>query len=182
MVIIQIKNPTGIERITLQANEKKYIKIEDFSEKSSDFQLEVILQGDDSEVEIIGRAQSVKNFSKKWIVRVIFSGKNQKASLDLRGTAEDDSFLEFDGSGILEKTSEDGEVSISERIVLFDEAKGKCLPVLTVKTDKVKKASHAASVAPFDQDQILFCQSRGIEKKKAENLLKTGFLQLVTNN
>ncbi len=178
---MKLKNPTGKKQIILKKLEKKRIFLEDFSEKDVNFELEVVLEGIKAEVEIVGRAQSTENFSKKWVVRIIFQGLGQKASLDLKGTAEDNSFLEFDGVGILEKKSEDCEVNILERIVLFDKGKGKCLPVLTVKTDKVKKASHAASVSPFDQDQIVFCQARGISKKLAEGLLKKGFLGEIIN-
>ncbi len=173
---MKLINPTGTKKIILKKDENQQIFLEDFSENDVNFKLEIILEGDKSEIEIIGRIQTIKKFLKKWVIKIIFQGRAQKAFLDLRGTAEDESFLEFDGGGVLGYSSEDCEINITERIVLFDQGKGKCLPILTVKTDKVKKASHAASIAPFDKDQILFCQARGIAQKSAENLLKKGFL------
>ncbi len=172
---MKLKNPTGTKTIILKKEENQQIFLEDFATHSSDFKLEIILKGDRAEVEIIGKMQSEDMVSKKLAVRVVFQGFGQKAFLNLKGIAQDRSRLEFDGSVVLEKSSEDGEVRIVEHIVLFDQAKGKCLPVLTVKTDKVKKASHSASIAPFDKDQILFCQARGISQKDTENLLKKGF-------
>ncbi len=173
------KNPTGHKTILLSKNEYKTIHLEDFSNHSSDFSLEIVLKGDNSVVEVFGRAQSLGKSKKKWCLKLIFKGLNQRGVLDLRGTAEDASLLIFDGSALLEQKSVEAEVKITEKIVLFDSARGQCLPVLTVKTDKVKSASHAASIAPFESEKVLFCQSRGIDQKESENLLKKGFLKVL---
>jgi len=60
---------------------------------------------------------------------------------------------------------------------LFDQGRSKLLPVLTVKTDKVKSASHGATIAPVEPEKILYLQSRGINKKDATELIKDGFLK-----
>lgn len=174
---MKIENPSGKKTIILKKSEKKQVFLEDFSDVASDFSLDIFLEGDFAEIDVIGRAQSMGSIAKKWDIKFFLSGRDQRMTLNLRGTAEDTSFLEFDGSVILEKSSIDGDVKISEKIVLFDQAKGKCLPVLTVRTDKVKAASHAATVSPFEKEKVLFCASRGIGKGDAENLLKFGFLK-----
>jgi Fe-S cluster assembly scaffold protein SufB len=173
---MQLKNPSGIKNITFKKMEKSEIFLEDFREKDSSFNLNIILEGDHTEVKIIGRLSSKKQYTKKLTVKIFLQGASQKVSLDLRGTSENNSFLEFDGGAIIEKNSSECEISISEKIILFDNGKGKCLPILTVKTDQVKKASHSASIAPFTKETLLFCQSKGISKINTENLLKKGFL------
>lgn len=162
----------------LQKDEVKQVHLEDFSTASTSFHLEVVLVGNNAVIEVIGRAQSLGKSHKKWVISLTFNGENQKGILNLRGTAEDESLLEFDGAAILSKGSMEAEVEIVEKIVLFDSAKGRCLPILTVKTDKVKSASHAASIAPFEDEQVLFCESRGLGRKASEDLLKEGFLAI----
>ena len=103
--------------------------------------------------------------------------KSQKGSINLHGIAENKSFLEFDGKGLLERTSENADIDITEKILLFDKAKGKSLPILIVKTDKVKKAKHAASITPLSKELILYCESRGITLKESKKILIKGFLK-----
>lgn len=173
---MKIENPSGQKEVTVKAHEQLEIFIEDFEAGSRDFELTVNLEGENAECHIYGRAQSTGKDRKAWKVLQNFKGKNQTGSIDLRGTAEDESFLEFDGAGNLTTTSENADANIEEKIILFDQAKGKSLPVLRVETDKVKSAGHGASIAPVDKEKILYFQSRGVPKKEAEEILKTGFL------
>ncbi len=174
---MKLTNPTGEKNITLKAQECLEIFLEDFDEGSRDFQLVVKLEGENAECHIQGRAQSKGTDRKTWQIKQIFKGKEQIGSIQLKGTAEGESFLEFDGSGTLTSESENAEAHIEENIILFDQAKGKSLPVLRVETDKVKSAGHGASIAPVDKEKVLYFQSRGVDKLTAKELLKEGFLQ-----
>ncbi len=145
-------------------------------EASGEFILEVFLKGNNAKVNIEGRVHSTENFSKKWNVKIFFQGDSQEGVLNLRGIAEDGSVLEFDGGAVVEKSSAQAKVLVSEKVVLFDGARGKCVPVLRVETDDVASASHAASIAPFDEEQILFATSRGMDEDEAVRLFKEGFL------
>ncbi len=174
---MHLTNPSGTKKITLAKREKLDIFLEDFKAGSREFKLEIELQGDHAECHVQGRAQSAKKDKKIWIIRQRFLGQDQIGHISLRGTAEDESFLQFDGSAVLERESINADAQVRERVILFDNAKGKLLPVLTVKTDKVKSASHGASIAPMDEENILYLQSRGIAKKEGKKLLKAGFLK-----
>ncbi len=174
---MKLVQPTGTKKILVQENEDLVIWLEDRDSGSRDFTLEIELQGDGARCEVYGRAQTFGNDQKNWYVKQIFSGKNQTGSIDLRGTAEEKSFLRFDGTALLQKESIDADAKVQERIILFDEAKGKLLPVLTVKTDRVSSASHGASIAPVEREKILYLQSRGISQKSGEKLIKEGFLR-----
>jgi Fe-S cluster assembly scaffold protein SufB len=175
---MRLQNPTGQKTITLEENESLEIYLEDFEKGSRSFTLEIILKGPQAQCHITGRAQVHDQDQKNWIIKQNFQGTDQIGTIDLRGTAEDRGRLEFDGSAILEKNSQNATANITEKIRLFDEAQGFSLPILTVETDQVKQASHAASVAPIDPETLLYCQSRGIESKEAQQLLKQGFLAL----
>ena len=175
---MEINNPSGVKVIEIKDQSLNKIIVQDLKSGSRDFDLEVVLVEDNVSVEIVGRVQSKAKDQKRWKVRLRFQGEGQVATLDLKGTAEDQSLLAFDGAAILESNSKEASVGIDEKIVLFDQAKGECLPVLTVKTDQVKSASHAAAVAPFDDEMRLYLHSRGIDQEDGDALLKAGFLEV----
>lgn len=172
------KNPSGKKIIQIQENEKVKIFLEDFSKNPTKFKLKIELLGKNAECKVIGRMQSFGQNKKSWHIIQQFLGSNQKGSINLHGVAEDQSFLEFNGAGILENQANNIEIDITEKIVLFDEAKGKTLPILTVKTDQVKNAKHSASITPIDKNLIFYCESKGLSKTESENLLKQGFLKV----
>lgn len=171
--------PSGSKTIQVQENQNLTITLEDFEDGNRSFHLIVEMVGENAECEVIGRAQSKGKDQKVWKIEQIYQGHNQTGHIQLRGTAEDEAFLEFDGGAILDQNSTQSDAEVTEKIILFDQAKGRALPILTVKTDNVKAAGHGASIAPINDELILYFQSRGIPKKQAEKLIKEGFLQMV---
>ncbi|HEY5713808.1 MAG TPA: SufD family Fe-S cluster assembly protein [Candidatus Gracilibacteria bacterium] len=175
---MHFKNPSGAKAITVQANEKLIITLEDFEGGERSFDLTVEMVGDNAQCQIIGRIQTTGKDHKKWRVSQIYNGKNQIGHVQLRGTAEDESFLEFDGGAVLSESSEGSDAEVTEKIMLFDQARGRALPILTVKTDKVASAGHGASIAPINKETLLYCQSKGIDRRTAQTMIKEGFLNL----
>lgn len=173
-----LKNPSGNKTIQINDHEKVEILLEDFSKNSAKFNLKIEFLGKNAECTVIGRMQSFGTNKKSWHITQQFSGTNQKGNINLHGVAENQSFLEFNGTGILENQSKEIEIDISEKILLFNQAKGKTLPILTVKTDQVKKAKHSASITPIDENLIFYAQSKGLSQTESENLLKQGFLKV----
>ena len=174
---MKITDPQGEKTLTVAENETLNLELEDFNPGSRQFSLTVNLEGENAVCHIKGRAQSTGTDHKSWQVKQVFKGREQTGSIDLRGTAEDQSFLGFDGNGTLTTESENAEANITEKIILFDDAKGQSLPVLRVETDQVKSAGHGASIAPVEAEKILYFQSRGINKREAARLIKQGFLR-----
>lgn len=173
---MNLKNPEGEKSITLKPEEKLTIRLEDFEPGNRNFTLNVHFEGDNSQCHIIGRCQTKESDEKKWTIIQTFSGTNQEGSIDIRGTAENKSRIECNAQGILEQSSHQAIANISERVILFDQARSKLLPVLTVKTDDVAAASHGATVAPVEPEKILYLQGKGISKAKAQTMVKEGFL------
>lgn len=174
---MKLTDPSGHKTIQITNDTPLKIYLEDFSAGNRDFQLTIELVAENAVCHVKGRTQCRGTDKKNWQIKQLFKGKNQTGSIDLRGTAEDQSFLGFDGNGTLCQCSEQADASITEKIILFDQAKGRSLPVLRVETDQVKSAGHGASIAPVDPEKILYFRARGIDKRAAENLIKVGFLK-----
>ncbi len=178
--MIQFKNPTGTKTIIFsEKNFQKKIFLEDFDEGSRNFDLYIEVLGENTQVEIIGRAESRQKNTKKWKVSLVLKGKNQTGKLDLKGIADEKGKLEFDGGGIIEKNSSGGNVEVQEKIILFSPtAKAKNIPVLRVETENVSSANHSASIAPFEPEIFFFLESRGISPEEGKKLLREGFLKI----
>lgn len=174
---MQLQNPSGHKTVTVGADETLHVQLQDFETGDRDFSLTIELLGQNAECHVKGRAQSSGQDQKCWRVQQVFKGHNQTGSIDLRGTAEDQSFLAFDGNGTLTTQSSEADANITEKIILFDDAKGQSLPVLRVETDQVKSAGHGASIAPVDPEKLLYFESRGVAKRQAAELIKHGFLK-----
>lgn len=174
---MHIKNPTGNRVIQVQENESITIYLEDLSSGSRAFNLQVELLGDKAECFIEGRAHVTGNDRKIWRINQFFRGKNQTGKINVRGVAENQSFLQVDGAATLEQSSVDADAEINERVILFENGKSRLLPVLRVETDRVASASHGASVAPVEYEKILYFMSRGVSRTEAEKITKEGFLK-----
>ena len=63
-------------------------------------------------------------------------------------------------------------------MILSNSASSNNIPGLEIEADDVK-ATHSATVAHADEEQIFYLQSRGITRKKAEHMIVSGFLESV---
>jgi Fe-S cluster assembly scaffold protein SufB len=61
-------------------------------------------------------------------------------------------------------------------ILLSPNAKSDAIPGLEILTNEVK-ATHSASVAQIDQDQIFYMMTRGVEEEEAKKFIVLGFLE-----
>lgn len=176
--MIDRKNPSGAEEIIISGkNEKIEIFLDDRADGSREYNLDIFVRGENSVVSVKGRMDGKNKDKKKWNISLFLEGKNQSAILDLKGVAEEQSFIEFDGGGIIKTSSENGQIQVSEKIYLFSgNAKAKAIPVLRVETENVLSASHSASISPFNEELFFFLESRGIPREEGKYLLKKGIL------
>ena len=174
---IELKNPSGNQQICLtKPQERVEIELEDLESGERSFSLEVVLEGAGAHCTITGKILTHQQEKKEWSVVQIFRGKSQTGHLKLRGVAQDHSHLTINGTGVLEHGSRQASVRVDEKILLFDQAVAKALPVLTVHTDQVESASHAAVIAPIEAEELLYLASRGLSPEHTQALIKKGFL------
>lgn len=173
-------SPSGTKEIIIsKADEKNEIIIEDFDLCDRNLDLSVRVTADNAEVEINGKAFCDQNTKKKWKISLFLEGKNQSGKLFLKGISENNSFLEFDGGGIITKNSQGANIEVDEKILLLSSgAKGRAIPVLRVETEDVESASHSAAIAPLNEEIFFFSASRGISPDSIKQVIKQSFLSL----
>lgn len=141
-------------------------------------ELEVILSGEDSSLNIIGTFRGVGSDMQDIILRVFQRAARTDCRVEFRAALAGSSFSKFDGLVRMEETAAGATGALSYKALLLSEqARAKPIPRLEVLTKEVASASHAASVGSLDPQQLFYMQSRGLSREEAENLIVNGFLQ-----
>ncbi len=169
--------PCDPTKITIPANTHHILHITDHEPGSRTLHLEINLEGENATCEVIGRVSTKSQDQKSWTIIQKTQNHAQKGHINLHGVAEDESQITFDGKVLVDSSSTQADVHVAEKIWLFDQAQGTCLPVLEVETDEVESVDHAAAVTPIDPALIFYLETRGIEEKEAREMLKNGFLK-----
>ena len=98
-------------------------------------------------------------------------------SVEVRGAMTDKSRSLFKGMIRISKKAINANAYLAEHAILLSkDAKADAIPGLEIDTNEVK-ATHSASVAPIDEDQIFYLWSRGIPEADARKLIVLGFLE-----
>ena len=108
--------------------------------------------------------------------KIFFLGNNNKANLDVKGIASKDAKVSFDAGVDIASHAEQTDVYISERGIIFDNARITFFPNLQIAQNNVK-AGHAASIRNYREDDLFYISSRGLNEIQSKNLLLEGFLK-----
>lgn len=81
----------------------------------------------------------------------------------------------YRGNIIIDELAENSKAEQKQlSLILSDDSKSCAIPSLQVKNNKVK-CSHGAATGKIDQEQLWYLQSRGLDKKEAQNLIIEAF-------
>jgi Fe-S cluster assembly protein SufB/Fe-S cluster assembly protein SufD len=102
---------------------------------------------------------------------------HSEARVNAKSILRDSSKSLFKGMiRILEGASKSNSFLSGRSILLDPDAKSEAIPGLEIFTNDVK-ATHSASVAQIDEEQIFYLQSRCLSKRAAERTIVEGFLE-----
>lgn len=157
----------------IRKNEKKQIIIRE----SGNYVVELV--GEGASVQILGGFH-IKGSEKEEIrLIIIHKAKHTKADTLLKAVVEDSGEIEIRGKIIVEDGAQQTESYLQERVLLLStKARATAIPDLEIKANEVK-CSHAATISNINEEQVFYLMSRGIERKKAKNILVEGFLEEV---
>lgn len=150
---------------------KKFI---DISNKTGE--LEIVLDKEGMELEIIGRFQTHDIEVRVLNIRIIHRAPHTTANTTLKGVAWDSSQLKLSGIIVIEKSAQQTKSFLRENILLLSpKAKAEAIPNLEILANDVK-CSHAATISNISEEQVFYVMSRGLTRKKAEEIIVDGFL------
>ena len=110
--------------------------------------------------------------------RLPFHGaRDTRCDLRWRGIADGRARGVFGGRIVVEPGADGTDARLENKnLLLSPHAEIDTKPVLEIHADEVK-ASHGATVGQLDEEQLLYLQTRGIERGQAIALLTEGFLR-----
>lgn len=159
--------------ITLRKNQKRLIPFELLEDK----RLDVVLAGENAEVEIVGLVLGKGNEEKSLEAYITHAAPNTKSNINVRGVLRGKSKFDFRGNVRIEKGAKGADAYLRSDVLLFDEAKmGDDTPALEILEPDVK-AGHAATIGKVDENMLFYLMSRGLSRKQAEKLLVEGFIK-----
>lgn len=102
---------------------------------------------------------------------------NTNAYYYIRAAMFDRSEIDYKGNLIIKPKAQITDCYLAHHtLMLSRDAKTNSIPSLEIEADDVK-AGHAATIGKVDDDMIFYFQSRGIDKKQAQEMLIQGFLE-----
>lgn len=144
--------------------------------KSSE-KIEVVLAGENAQVEIAGLVVGKGNENKEIETNIVHAAPNTKSIVNVRAVLRDRSLFSFQGNVKIEKGAKGADAYLRSDVLLFDDAKmGDDTPALEI-LEKDVKAGHAATVGKVDSEMMFYLMSRGMSKIMAEKMLIEGFIQ-----
>ena len=168
-------NSKQISNIKYQISKDKKQNI--FIKKSGNYLIELI--GEGAQVLVNGRFLAEKNNKLDIEIIIHHQAPNTKAAVILKAVGKDKSQIKLAGKIIVNKNCHGTNSFLTERVLLLsDEAKAEAIPDLEIESDDVK-CSHAVSVSNLSEEQMFYLMSRGLSRKKAEEMIVDGFLDTI---
>lgn len=144
-----------------------------------DSRLDVILAGENSEIEIFGLVLGKSDDEKSVEVYITHAAPNTKSNVNVRAVLKGKSTFAFRGNVKIEKGAKGADAYLRSDALLFDDAKmGDDTPALEI-LEKDVKAGHAATVGKVDEQMMFYLMTRGVSRKQVEGMLVEGFVKPV---
>ncbi len=144
---------------------------------NSEAKTEFNLNGEYAEVKTGGAILCTNSGNVKLDLQVKHSAKNTVSLAGFYSALRGDSSLKVNGNTWIGKDASGSNAFFASHSLLLDKkSKAESIPGLEIEANEVK-AGHAASTSKIPEEQLFYCQARGIASKEAEKLLTLAFLQ-----
>ena len=110
---------------------------------------------------------------------LVHNSPDSSGSLTARGVLKGSSQSIFKGMVKIKKGAKNSHSYLAHHAMLLDKrARSDAIPGLDIDTNEVK-ATHSASVAQIDEEQIFYLMARGLPRDEAKKLIVLGFFEPV---
>ncbi len=114
-------------------------------------------------------------------VKVEHAAPNAKSLQKFKGILDNTAQSSFEGKIYVHPQAQKTEAyQLNHNLLLSEGTIAQAKPNLEIFADDVK-ASHGATFAPVDEEQIFYLKSRGLSSKQATDLLVTGFVREIVD-
>lgn len=148
-----------------------------FGAELSRYKVDSIMKGAGASAEDVEIIFGIGNQSFDVTSNLIHYGRNSRGRVLVKSVMKDTSKSLFKGMIRIGKEAKAAESYLAGHAILLDKgAKSDAIPGLEIETNEVK-ATHSASVAQLDENQIFYLMSRGLNREGAKREIVSGFLE-----
>ena len=151
-----------------------------FGSQLSRYKIDSIMKESGASAEDLEILFGIGNQSFDVTSNLIHNGQNTKGRVLVKSVMKDTSQSLFKGMIKINKQAQHTESFLAGHAILLDKgAKSDAIPGLEIEANEVK-ATHSASVAQIDQNQIFYLMCRGLSEELAKREIVNGFLEPVS--
>jgi len=194
LVETHVKANAHLELVTLQAmgpdtvnvsNRKAFVErdakmswyIGMFGSLLSRYKTDSVMKGPGASAEDVEIVFGVGNQSFDVMSNLIHQGPHSRGRVLVKSVLKDNSKSLFKGMIKIDKEGKGTESYLAGHAILLDRgAKSDAIPGLEIQTNEVR-ATHSASVAQMDENQIFYLKTRGLSREGAKREIVGGFLE-----
>lgn len=148
-----------------------------FGADLSRYKVDSVMKGPGASAEDVEIIFGIGNQSFDVTSNLIHYGMNSRGRVLVKSVMKDTSKSLFKGMIRIGKEAKASESYLAGHAILLDKgAKSDAIPGLEIQTNEVK-ATHSASVAQLDENQIFYLMSRGLNREGAKREIVSGFLE-----
>ena len=148
-----------------------------FGSLLSRYKTDSIMKGPGASSEDVEIVFGIGNQSFDVTSNLIHQGPHTRGRVHVKSVLKDTSKSLFKGMIKIGKEGKGTESYLAGHAILLDRgAKSDAIPGLEIETNEVK-ATHSASVAQMDENQIYYLMTRGLSREGAKREIVSGFLE-----
>ncbi|HEX6378079.1 MAG TPA: SufD family Fe-S cluster assembly protein [Nitrososphaeraceae archaeon] len=148
-----------------------------FGSQLSRYKIDNIMKGEGASAEDVEIIFGTNDQSFDVTSNLIHHGQNTRGRVLSKSVMKDNSKSLFKGMIKIEKGGKSAESYLAGHAILLDKgAKSDTIPGLEIETNEVR-ATHSASVAQIDENQIFYLMCRGLSNEEAKREIVSGFLE-----
>lgn len=179
-LICNIEENVEVFFIDINSNIQKYIfncmknsniEINKFNSNDISYSININLYENSSSKLVIS---TIANNANNVDINVKHIGEKTYSKCINNGVVKNGSIL-YNVKGIIEKGSINSTVLQESKIITKDVKNATIKPILIIN-ETPEEANHSASIGYYNEDELFYLESRGIEKKQAIELLNKGLL------
>jgi Fe-S cluster assembly scaffold protein SufB len=148
-----------------------------FGAQLSRYKIDNIMKGQGATAEDVEIIFGINDQSFDVTSNLLHYGPNTRGRVLSKSVMKDKSKSLFKGMIKIDKNGKSAESFLAGHAILLDKgAKSDTIPGLEIETNEVR-ATHSASVAQIDENQIFYLMSRGLNNEEAKREIVSGFLE-----
>lgn len=175
--ILEIATPLCVSKNSIWLGKNAVLEMGILCLEASEVETQLNLagQGASAKMGAMFLGNGEENIALNTVVNHVAQSTTSK--INIYGALKGKSRAKSLGNIKIEKTGQQTNAFLASHALLLDKnCRAESVPALEIEANDVK-AGHSASTTKISEEQVFYCESRGLSEKEAEKIIVLGFLQ-----